>query len=83
MHSEKGQLSLRPAEDQRSDDKSVRALLKTYREKRPIALVIDDRYGLFPFDLSALGVTYAVLGFYMIVEAWGEIIHLISSSQRN
>lgn len=73
MHSEKGRLSLRPAEDQKSDDKSVRALLKTYQERRPIALVIDDRYALFPYDLSALGVTYAVLGFYMIVDAWGEI----------
>ncbi|RXW21281.1 hypothetical protein EST38_g4567 [Candolleomyces aberdarensis] len=74
IHSEKGQSSLRPAEDQKSDDKSVRALLKACREKRPIALVIDDRYALFPYDLSALGVTYAVLGFYMIVEAWEKLI---------
>ena len=72
MHKEGGHSVLRAAEDQRSDDKSVRALLKTYHERRPIALVIDDRYAQFPYDLASLGVTYAVLGFYMIVQAWGE-----------
>lgn len=71
VHKEKGQSVLRGAEDQRSDDKSVRALLKTFRERRPLALVIDDRYAKFPYDLGSLGVTYAVLGFYMIVQAWG------------
>ncbi|KAF6760318.1 hypothetical protein DFP72DRAFT_843792 [Ephemerocybe angulata] len=73
VHSEKGRLTVRPAEDQRSDDKSVRALLKTYRERRPIVLIIDDRYAKFPYDLASKGVTYAVLGFYMIVNAWAEL----------
>ncbi|TEB38335.1 hypothetical protein FA13DRAFT_1621066 [Coprinellus micaceus] len=73
IHKERGQCVLRGAEDQRSDDKSVRALLKTYRDRRPIALVIDDRYAKFPYDLGSKGVTYAVLGFYMIVQAWAEV----------
>lgn len=73
MHSEKGKYTLKEAEDQQATDKSVRALMKTYKERRPIALVIDDRYPLFPLDLASKDVTYAVLGFYMIVHAWGEL----------
>ncbi|KAI0744219.1 hypothetical protein C8Q80DRAFT_885446 [Daedaleopsis nitida] len=41
--------------------------------KRPIALLIDDRYALFPYDLaSKKDCTYAVLGFYHIAHAWAE-----------
>jgi len=72
MHQDHGRWTLRQAADQQSDDKSVRALLKTFKERRPIALVIDDRYPLFPYDMAFKDVTYAVLGFYMIVQAWGE-----------
>jgi hypothetical protein len=71
VHHQKGQ-SFRIADgDQLSQDKSVRALLRTYKECRPIVLVIDERYALFPFDLSAKGVSYAVLGFYTVAHAWG------------
>ena len=59
------------ADDQLAEDKSVRALLTNYRESRPLVLIIDDKYALFPYDLRAKGVTYAVLGFYTITHAWG------------
>ena len=61
------------AEDQLAQDKSVSALLATYKNGRPLVLLIDDKYALFPYDLSASGVTYAVLGFYIITHAWGEL----------
>ena len=60
------------ASDQLEEDKSVRALLHTYRMKRPVVLLIDDKYELFPLDLSSKGCTYAVLGWYHIAHAWGR-----------
>lgn len=68
---QKGQILKRAEDDQLAQDKSVRALLRTYKECRPIVLVIDERYALFPFDLSSKGVSYAILGFYTIAHAWG------------
>ncbi|KAF8629412.1 hypothetical protein AX15_003465 [Amanita polypyramis BW_CC] len=59
-------------DDQLAQDRSVRALLRTYRECRPIVLIIDERYALFPFDLASKEVSYAVLGFYTIAHAWAE-----------
>jgi hypothetical protein len=50
----------------------VRALLANYRTKTPLALVIDDKYTLFPYSLIKKGVTYAILGFYTIAAAWAE-----------
>ena len=50
---------------------SVRALLDNYRSGRPLVLMVDDKYALFPYDLASKGVTYTVLGFYSIVYAWG------------
>ncbi|KAI0655889.1 hypothetical protein C8Q70DRAFT_922757 [Cubamyces menziesii] len=72
IHNKKGQTALQKAEDQREEDKSVRALLRTYQMKRPLVLLIDDRYALFPYDLATKGYTYVVLGFYHIVHAWAE-----------
>ncbi|KAI0665933.1 hypothetical protein C8Q78DRAFT_985535 [Trametes maxima] len=72
IHSKKGQHEVHEADDQREEDKSVRALLRTYQMKRPLALIIDDRYALFPYDLAAKGYTYVVLGFYHIAHAWGK-----------
>lgn len=63
------------ASDQGADDKSVRALLDNYHSGRPLALLVDDKYALFPYDLSSKGVTYAVLGFYSIVYAWGMSLY--------
>jgi hypothetical protein len=60
------------AEDQLAQDKSVRALLRTYRDNRPLVLLADDRYKLFPYNLAAKGCTYVVLGFYIITHAWGK-----------
>ncbi len=34
-------------------------------------LLADDNYKLFPFDLTADGYTYVVLGIYWITHAWG------------
>lgn len=75
MHSSKGQATLQKAADQEEGDKSVRALLQTYETKRPVALLIDDRYALFPYDLTSKpDCTYVVLGFYHIAHAWGECL---------
>lgn len=67
------------ASDQLENDKSVGALLNTYREGRAIALIIDDRYALFPYSIAAKGCTYAVLGWYQIVKAWGKCTVSFSS----
>lgn len=56
--------------NQRDDDYSVRSLLNSYAARVPIALIADDKYQLFPWDLGKH--TYAVLGFYWIVAAWGN-----------
>jgi hypothetical protein len=60
-----------PATDQLAQDNSVRALLDNYRNQRPLALLIDDKYALFPYDLGVKDITYVVLGFYTIAHAWG------------
>ncbi|KAI0630126.1 hypothetical protein C8Q77DRAFT_243759 [Trametes polyzona] len=72
LHSKHGHSQLHEADDQREEDKSVRALLRTFQMKRPLVLIIDDRYALFPYDLAAKGYTYVVLGFYHIAHAWAE-----------
>lgn len=54
-----------------AQDKSVRALLANYKDRRPLVLVIDDRYKLFPYNLANSGYTYVVLGFYVITNVWG------------
>lgn len=59
------------AADQLAQDKSVRALLRNYTENRPLVLIADDRFKLFPYNLAAKGCAYVVLGFYCIVNAWG------------
>ncbi|KAF9241593.1 hypothetical protein BU15DRAFT_44647 [Melanogaster broomeanus] len=60
------------AQDQEASDKSVGALLKTYKEGRPLVLLVDDQYALFPYDLAASKYTYVVLGMYSISHAWAE-----------
>lgn len=54
------------ADDQLAEDKSVRALLSTYREGRPLVLLMDDRYALFPYDLTGKGIYMAILGMYSL-----------------
>ncbi|KNZ72045.1 hypothetical protein J132_04959 [Termitomyces sp. J132] len=71
-HSRQGKSTTRAADDQLAQDKSIRALLTNYREYRPLVLLIDDKYALFPYDLRPKGITYAVLGFYTISHAWAE-----------
>ncbi|KAI6094829.1 hypothetical protein EDD16DRAFT_1502659 [Pisolithus croceorrhizus] len=53
---------------------SVRALLRNYVEKRPLVLLADDNYVLFPYDLGASGYTYVVLGIFWISHAWAEYV---------
>lgn len=72
VHSRQGQHIAQEADDQLAQDKSVRALLENYRSRRPIVLLIDDKYAQFPYDLGLKDITYAALGFYTIVHAWGE-----------
>ena len=73
LHHKAGEITVQEASDQLADDKSVRALLQTHRMKRPIALLIDDRYAMFPYDISAKpDCMYVVLGFYHIAHAWGK-----------
>ncbi|KAI0785683.1 hypothetical protein C8Q75DRAFT_828746 [Abortiporus biennis] len=72
IHSINGKSQFQEASDQTSNDKSVRSLLNTMTLQLPIVLLIDDKYRLFPFDLSSKGCTYAVLGFYRIAYAWAE-----------
>ncbi|KAI0949242.1 hypothetical protein AcW1_008912 [Taiwanofungus camphoratus] len=72
LHTREGHSEQHEADDQLADDKSVRALLNTCALQRPIALLVDDKYSLFPFDLAADGYTYVVLGFYHIAHAWAE-----------
>lgn len=72
LHSKKGHTKTALADDQLAQDKSVRALLQNYRSRIPLVLLVDDKYALFPYDLSLSDVAYAVLGFYTIVHAWGR-----------
>ena len=53
------------------DDRSVSALLNNYKSGRPLVVLVDDNYALFPFDLAANGYSYVVLGLYWIAHAWG------------
>ena len=57
--------------DQLEDDRSVRALLNNYRSGRPLVILADNNYALFPYDLAANGYAYVVLGLYWITHAWG------------
>ncbi|KAJ3475801.1 hypothetical protein NLI96_g11593 [Meripilus lineatus] len=55
LHKNHGRIETHTASDQLADDKSVRALLRTYEMKKPVVLIIDDKYALFPFDLDGKG----------------------------
>lgn len=80
MHSIKGHISSQPASDQLAQDKSVRALLNNYKNNRPLALLIDDKYALFPYNLGARDITYAVLGFYTVEKVWGMVFYRVNIS---
>ncbi|KAJ7905907.1 2OG-Fe(II) oxygenase superfamily-domain-containing protein [Mycena leptocephala] len=68
--SQNGQTTKKVADDQRAGDLSVRGLIENYRHGQPLVLLIDDKYGPFPFDLGE--VYMAVLGFYKIIHMWAE-----------
>lgn len=71
LHWKNRRLEVHEPADQLEDDRSVRALLNNYRSGRPLVVLADDNYALFPFDLTANGYTYVVLGLYWIAHAWG------------
>lgn len=73
LHSKNRRLEIRGPGDQLEDDRSVRALLNNFRSKRPLVVFADDNYALFPFNLTAKGYTYVVLGLYWIAHAWAEL----------
>ncbi|KAJ7152873.1 hypothetical protein C8R46DRAFT_1228435 [Mycena filopes] len=58
--------------DQRGGDRSVRALINNCIAGTPVVLVVDENYTKFPLKLSTKGISFAVLGFYIIVAAWAE-----------
>ena len=65
-------------EDQDASRSSV-ALMNNVRLRRPVVLIVDRDYDLFPYRMVDLGklpdVRYAVLGWYMVTDYWG--IHII------
>ncbi|KAF7327298.1 2OG-FeII-Oxy-2 domain-containing protein [Mycena kentingensis (nom. inval.)] len=78
----KGEATTTAADDQRKDDPSVSALLVNYKMRKPLVLLVDDNYEYFPIDLKVGGIYIAVLGLYMIVNAWAERV-LDETSQRH
>lgn len=71
-HSKAHRHEKQTASDQNAEDFSVRALLNSFHNNTPVALLIDDKYVHFPFSLGARDITYAVLGFYKITHFWSE-----------
>ena len=55
--------------------------MRTYLQKAPVALLIDDKYKLFPFDITSKGCAYAVLGWYYIAYAWGEFMDSVCTGR--
>ncbi|KAJ7429975.1 hypothetical protein B0H11DRAFT_2399335 [Mycena galericulata] len=61
------------AVDQTEAKASVQALLKNYMEATPVLLLVDDKYTSFPLNLEDKEIYIAVLGFYMVIDAWAEL----------
>ncbi|KAI0266741.1 hypothetical protein BC834DRAFT_823305 [Gloeopeniophorella convolvens] len=80
LHSRNGRREIQGPGDQLEDDLSVRALLNTYKNRRPLVLLADDSYALFPYELKTQGYTYIVLGFYWITHAWAELQQISGST---
>ena len=57
------------ASDQSDDDCSVKALMNNFQQETPLVLIVDDTYRLFPYDLGEY--SYAVLGYFQVVNYWG------------
>jgi hypothetical protein len=55
---------------------SVRALLNNWRKGVPVALICDEDYRFFPYDLHAPGHSYVVLGAYLITHAWRKFCYV-------
>jgi hypothetical protein len=59
------------SDSNRSPRSSVEALKNNHKSGTPLLLLADDKYPLFPFDLSQKGITYVVLGWFMVTNCWG------------
>ncbi|KAH9034180.1 hypothetical protein EDB84DRAFT_1251777, partial [Lactarius hengduanensis] len=81
LHSKNGRQEVRGPGDQSEDDPSIRALLDNHKCGRPLVLLADDNYRLFPFDLTANGYTYVVLGLYWITHGWAELQQVSGGSR--
>ena len=64
-------LVIREALDQEETDKSVKALKRSYDQRRPVVLLADRRYRFFPWEFGK-NMNYVVLGLYYITRAWGQ-----------
>ncbi|GAC95641.1 hypothetical protein PHSY_003217 [Pseudozyma hubeiensis SY62] len=56
-------------QDQSASDSIIRALLHSARHRLPIVLIAGEGYALLPWKLAC---GYAVLGWYVITDAWAE-----------
>jgi hypothetical protein len=72
LNSQGKQAGIRMADDQLAQDRSVRALLNNFHTHTPLVLLADDRYALFPYDLSKTGIAYVALGWFLITHTWGK-----------
>lgn len=72
----KNEVGDRSAKDQSTSDISVRALINTWTTQSPVVLLADASYKYLPYDVSASGATYVVLGAYVIKDAWRKRVSL-------
>ena len=86
INKETGQTVL--VDDQTIHSTSCNALLNSWKFGQPIVLIAGNGYNLFPYDLGHR--RYVVLGYYLIIHAWGtsnisnpNVISLYSSVQRS
>ena len=47
----------------------MKALINNFDGEIPVVLIVDNTYKLFPYDLGIY--SYAVLGYFQIVNYWG------------
>lgn len=68
----------RGATSQRAEDKSVVGLYEAHKLGRPIVLIADRGYPLFPWAFPAK-MNYVVLGYYHITNVWCTLSGLLSN----
>ena len=43
--------------------------MNNFQQETPLVVIVDDTYRLFPYDLGEY--SYAVLGYFQVVNYWG------------